>query len=386
MAINESTQGAYDKKAMEEIQQLAESVDNIKNNPQKYTTGHGMSRERQDQARAEKVDKYDALKDKATEQALTEAQAKVEKLEELEPFSNKRTYRPSQEMMDARRDLAEIRATREILGERGELQEVDAVAQASQENAAAKPFSPQHPSAQQESQPTDPQLTAEPVANQLPSASFTNKVFGIGHSGADVEAIQRLAIEAGIDVGPDGPDGKFGPETERAVRELQAKLNVTVDQGVVGPEMLAAIDNQIAKGENSTVFVGSNPEQQGQPDQSNKPTLTKADNPTNAKVGDQNKVNPDNATEAAPTAATTAQPAAAKQPNIAETAEKVLDTAAQASGNPVLLAASGAVEAVKGFLGGKDQGKEAPEATNAPAPSTPNGKPKSSLDDVIEKA
>lgn len=55
--------------------------------------------------------------------------------------------------------------------------------------------------------------------------------------GSDVERLQTALKKAGITV---GVDGEFGPGTDKAVKELQQKKNLTSD-GIVGPKTLAAL-------------------------------------------------------------------------------------------------------------------------------------------------
>lgn len=56
----------------------------------------------------------------------------------------------------------------------------------------------------------------------------------------DVRTIQTLLDDLGFDLGEAGVDGRFGPDTARAVRELQAKYGLVVD-GIVGPEVKALL-------------------------------------------------------------------------------------------------------------------------------------------------
>lgn len=56
----------------------------------------------------------------------------------------------------------------------------------------------------------------------------------------DVRTIQTLLDDLGFDLGEAGVDGRFGPDTARAVRDLQAKYGLAVD-GVVGPETKALL-------------------------------------------------------------------------------------------------------------------------------------------------
>ena len=64
-----------------------------------------------------------------------------------------------------------------------------------------------------------------------------------GAKGPDVAGLQKILVGAGLLTGP--VDGIFGPQTEAAVRQFQAKLGVAAD-GVVGPATHAAIARLMA--------------------------------------------------------------------------------------------------------------------------------------------
>jgi peptidoglycan hydrolase-like protein with peptidoglycan-binding domain len=74
------------------------------------------------------------------------------------------------------------------------------------------------------------------AAHENPLCSFPvndqcTDFVGQGQAGPHVEALQRqLADEAGVDI---DVDGVFGPETEQAVRQVQASHGALVD-GVAG--------------------------------------------------------------------------------------------------------------------------------------------------------
>ena len=63
------------------------------------------------------------------------------------------------------------------------------------------------------------------------------RVLERGMKGSDVLELQRQLAELGYGV---KPDGVFGPETERAVKQFQADFNLTVD-GIVGPKTFAVL-------------------------------------------------------------------------------------------------------------------------------------------------
>ena len=63
---------------------------------------------------------------------------------------------------------------------------------------------------------------------------------GKGSAGGEIRDIQIKLDALGYDVG--GADGVFGPKTEAAVLEFQAKNNLDVD-GVIGPQTHRALDN-----------------------------------------------------------------------------------------------------------------------------------------------
>lgn len=73
-----------------------------------------------------------------------------------------------------------------------------------------------------------------------------------GNFGELVAAVQTLLILEGYPCGPDGADGDFGLNTEKAVREFQEQLGLTAD-GVVGPETGAALfDTEVYTPEEKT--------------------------------------------------------------------------------------------------------------------------------------
>ncbi len=73
-----------------------------------------------------------------------------------------------------------------------------------------------------------------------------------GMTGEDVRALQEMLEAAGFEVG--GPDGVFGPETLRAVKEFQRAHDLHVD-GIVGAETWSRLSAQAAEASAKTYTV-----------------------------------------------------------------------------------------------------------------------------------
>lgn len=67
-----------------------------------------------------------------------------------------------------------------------------------------------------------------------------------GSRGESVRVLQEKLIQLGYDVGPDGADGDFGNNTEKAVREFQVDNSLEVD-GIVGNESWAKLNSLTEK-------------------------------------------------------------------------------------------------------------------------------------------
>lgn len=63
---------------------------------------------------------------------------------------------------------------------------------------------------------------------------------GMGEASDDVRKIQEALQSAGYEVSQFGPDGKYGAETEAAVKAFQEAKGIVAD-GIVGPETIAAL-------------------------------------------------------------------------------------------------------------------------------------------------
>ena len=89
-----------------------------------------------------------------------------------------------------------------------------------------------------------PEPTPTPTPTPKPSYQYKSRELGKGDSGNDVKQLQENLIKLGYDCGPDGADGDFGNNTEKAVLEFQ-KDKKLVQDGIVGPKTYAAIDNAL---------------------------------------------------------------------------------------------------------------------------------------------
>ncbi|KPH99906.1 Peptidoglycan-binding domain 1 protein [Actinobacteria bacterium OV450] len=69
-----------------------------------------------------------------------------------------------------------------------------------------------------------------------------------GSKGAAVRQAQCLLKTWNVNIGSSGVDGDFGPDTDRAVREFQRRVedmcNMPVD-GIVGPKTWSALKNPV---------------------------------------------------------------------------------------------------------------------------------------------
>lgn len=68
-------------------------------------------------------------------------------------------------------------------------------------------------------------------------------VLKIGSQGSAVILLQRALVISGYDLPKYGVDGKFGSETQKAVKKFQANHHLAKD-GIVGSCTLAALDKE----------------------------------------------------------------------------------------------------------------------------------------------
>lgn len=91
--------------------------------------------------------------------------------------------------------------------------------------------------------PTSSPAARPPLPNTAPSLAQAARGEGLirrGQSGESVRELQELLRARGHDV---TADGRFGPETERAVRAFQAASGAKVD-GLVGPETMGKLQGR----------------------------------------------------------------------------------------------------------------------------------------------
>ena len=73
----------------------------------------------------------------------------------------------------------------------------------------------------------------------IDEADQSEPILRLGSTGLPVRRAQKRMSLVGFDVG--GVDGRYGPKSESAVKDLQHRFQITVD-GVVGPQTWAVID------------------------------------------------------------------------------------------------------------------------------------------------
>ncbi|MGH2943293.1 MAG: peptidoglycan-binding domain-containing protein [Solirubrobacteraceae bacterium] len=73
----------------------------------------------------------------------------------------------------------------------------------------------------------------------IDEADQSEPVLKQGSKGLPVRRLQHRMSAVGFDTG--GVDGRFGPKTEQAVRELQEQAGIDVD-GIVGPDTWAVVN------------------------------------------------------------------------------------------------------------------------------------------------
>lgn len=86
--------------------------------------------------------------------------------------------------------------------------------------------------------PTTPETTT-PTATP-PATLPQDVVLRRGDEGPEVSQVQAVLVELGYLEG--NVDGKFGPDTQQAVRDFQKSAGLAED-GIVGPATLAALSN-----------------------------------------------------------------------------------------------------------------------------------------------
>lgn len=82
----------------------------------------------------------------------------------------------------------------------------------------------------------------EPTPEPEPDPGTKRPTLRKGDSGTYVTLAQKLLIERGYSCGSAGADGKFGKDTQYAVKKFQQAHGLQVD-GVIGPKTWAALEN-----------------------------------------------------------------------------------------------------------------------------------------------
>ncbi len=68
---------------------------------------------------------------------------------------------------------------------------------------------------------------------------LAQRILERGSQGKDVKEIQQILLSMGYDLGEAGVDGTFSPQTEAAVKNFQADINLQY------PEATVIIDGQV---------------------------------------------------------------------------------------------------------------------------------------------
>lgn len=92
-----------------------------------------------------------------------------------------------------------------------------------------------------DAQPQAPEQAAqEPTTEEKRTYTLALPYLSRGDKGRAVTAVQFQLAAQGYNIGPDGADGDFGGNTERAVKEFQESIGILAD-GIVGPKTGAAL-------------------------------------------------------------------------------------------------------------------------------------------------
>ena len=81
-------------------------------------------------------------------------------------------------------------------------------------------------------------------ASTTPTTQGPEQTLKPGDTGSQVKLLQQALATLGFS--PGKPDGVYGPSTQNAVERFQVSQNLPED-GIVGPQTLAAIQQQLAK-------------------------------------------------------------------------------------------------------------------------------------------
>jgi hypothetical protein len=113
--------------------------------------------------------------------------------------------------------------------------------------AAFGVFNGGKPATQTVAPPPKPLTNTTPATvqtNTTPATEAPAQTLKPGDTGSQVTLLQQALNKLGFSSGK--PDGVYGPSTQNAVEQFQAASGLTAD-GIVGPQTLAAIKQQLSK-------------------------------------------------------------------------------------------------------------------------------------------
>ncbi|MBP5726168.1 MAG: peptidoglycan-binding protein [Clostridia bacterium] len=92
-----------------------------------------------------------------------------------------------------------------------------------------------------------------PEPTPPPTPTPTKPTLRRGSSGTAVKELQQELQKLGYDVGKSGADGKFGANTEKAVKAFQKDHGLKTD-GIVGAKTYAALENATTQGQSPVTY------------------------------------------------------------------------------------------------------------------------------------
>lgn len=87
---------------------------------------------------------------------------------------------------------------------------------------------------------------SDDLAGELERIRIRNLILRRGTSGEDVSTIQRVINNMGLNIGTVTEDGRFGPNTEAAIRAFQRFVGLN-DDGVIGPQTRLKFEEKLGE-------------------------------------------------------------------------------------------------------------------------------------------